>query len=53
MKLSLVHKCPSVIFDKHAVNIKTLSVEKCKVLAMVQKAIFPQESSVAGLCRWY
>lgn len=48
MKLSLVYKCPSVIFDKHAVNIKTLSTKKCKVLAMVQKVIFPQEQ----LCSW-
>lgn len=48
MKLSLVYKCPSVIFDKHAVNIKTLSTKKCKVLAKVQKVIFPQEQ----LCSW-
>lgn len=48
MKLSLVYKCPSVIFDKHAINIKTLSTKKCKVLAKVQKVIFPQEQ----LCSW-
>lgn len=48
MKLFMVYKCPSVIFNKHAVNIKTLSTKKCKVLAMVQKVIFPQKQ----LCSW-